>query len=454
MRVTVNGIDLACQADGPEDGPVLVLCHTLATSRAMWRRQIPHFARSHRVVSYDMRGHGESAAPDYPYSLEMLGEDVIGILDSLGVERPAVFLGISIGGMVGQALALRHPDRFRALILSNTSSRTPPEGRAMLDQRIEAIRKDGVEGQVQPTLERWLSPEFRARDPETTKWVADLIRATPVTGFDRLRQGDPEAGLSPTSSSASRCRRLVIAGEKDPGASVAAAQAIHGKIKGSQLAVIPGCYHQTPIEAPDAFNRTVDTFLAKLGIRAGCDRARPVRQHPAELDRAAHRERALRIPRFNRSRHSATRSSISRPAAEAVLGPAVQRSCARSVGRQLLRHLDHHGIAELRNGTGSAGTAPPRPDRARPGRWDPPSECRPPSAGPGAPRPGAASNSALCASNACFMTGRASSGTCRHHGPPSMPAPADHDSRQQQVDAQRHDQRRQQSRAGAAGEGH
>ena len=264
MRVTVNGIDLACQTDGPEDGPVLVLAHTLATSRAMWRRQIPHLARRHRVVSYDMRGHGESAAPDYPYSLEMLGEDVIGILDSLGVEQPAVFLGISIGGMVGQALALRHPDRFRAFILSNTSSRTPPEGQPMWEQRIEALKKDGVEGQVQPTLERWLSPEFRARDPETTKWVADLIRATPVTGFigcakaiQKLDYTDQLERIAlPT---------LIIAGEKDPGASVAAAQAIHEKIKGSQLAVIPKCFHQTPIEAPDAFNRIVGEFLERLG---------------------------------------------------------------------------------------------------------------------------------------------------------------------------------------------
>ena len=113
MRVTVNGIDLACQADGPSEGPVVVLSHTLATSRAMWQRQIPHFAQRYRVVSYDMRGHGESAAPDYPYSLEMLSEDVIGVLDSVGVARPAVFLGISIGGMIGQALALRHPERVR-----------------------------------------------------------------------------------------------------------------------------------------------------------------------------------------------------------------------------------------------------------------------------------------------------------------------------------------------------
>jgi 3-oxoadipate enol-lactonase len=194
----------------------------------------------------------------------MLAEDVIGILDSLGVERPAIFLGISIGGMIGQALALRHPDRFRAIILSNTASGTPQEAQPMWDQRIEAIRKDGVEGQVQPTLERWLSPEFRRRDPETTKWVADLIRATPAAGFigcaraiQKLDYIDQlERVTLPT---------LVIAGEKDPGAPVAAAQAIHERIKGSQLAVVPNCQHQTPIEAPDAFNRIVDGFLDRLG---------------------------------------------------------------------------------------------------------------------------------------------------------------------------------------------
>jgi 3-oxoadipate enol-lactonase len=264
MRVTVNGIDLACQADGPDDGPVLVLAHTLATSRAMWRRQVPHFAQRYRVVSCDMRGHGESAAPDYPYSLEMLGEDVIGVLDSLGVERPAIFLGISIGGMVGQALALRHPDRFRAFILANTVSRTPPEGQKMWEQRIEAIRRDGVEGQVQPTLERWLSQEFRARDPETTKWVADMIRATPAIGMIGCARAIQKLDFTDQLDRVA-LPTLIIAGEKDPGSPVAAAQAIHEKIRGSQLEVIPGCLHQTPIEAPGAFNRIVGAFLAQLG---------------------------------------------------------------------------------------------------------------------------------------------------------------------------------------------
>jgi 3-oxoadipate enol-lactonase len=264
VRVTVNGIDLACQVDGPGDGPVLVFGHTLATSRAMWRGQIPHFAKRYRTISFDMRGHGESVAPDYPYSLEMLSEDVIGILDSLGVERPAIFLGISIGAMVGQALALRHADRLRALVLCSAVSRMPPDARAMWDQRIEALRKDGIEGQVQPTLERWLSQEFRTRDPETTKWVADMIRATSVAGMigcaraiQKLDYTDQLERIAlPT---------LIIAGEKDPGAPVAAAQVIHAGIKGSRLEVIPNVLHQAPIEATDRFNRIVGEFLAKLG---------------------------------------------------------------------------------------------------------------------------------------------------------------------------------------------
>ncbi|WP_119299529.1 alpha/beta fold hydrolase [Dongia deserti] len=263
MHVTINGIDLVCQVDGPDEGPVLLLSHTLATSRAMWRRQIPHFAQRYRVVSYDMRGHGESAAPDYPYSLEMLSEDVIGVLDSLGVERPAIFLGISIGGMIGQALALRHPARFRAFILCNTVSRTPSEGRAMWDQRIEAIRKDGVEGQVQSTLERWLSPEFRARDPETTQWVADMIRTTPAAGMVGCARAIQKLDYTEQLAQIT-APTLIIAGEKDPGAPVAASEVIHERIKGSRLEVIPNCLHQTPVEAPDRFNQIIDEFLGRL----------------------------------------------------------------------------------------------------------------------------------------------------------------------------------------------
>lgn len=264
MRTHANGIDIACQVDGPADAPVLVLNHTLATSREMWRRQIAHFSPRYRIISFDMRGHGESAAPDFPYSLEMLADDVVGVLDGLGVDLPAAYVGISIGGMIGQALGLRHPKRFGALVLCSTASRTPPEARPALDQRIEAVKRDGLEGQVQPTLERWLSAEFRAREPDTAKWVADMIRSTPAAGMagclHAIKALDYQEQLPQIA-----LPTLVVAGEKDPGAPVAASQAIHERIAGSQLAIIPGCLHQTPIEAPDAFNRTIEKFLQAHG---------------------------------------------------------------------------------------------------------------------------------------------------------------------------------------------
>ena len=263
MRMNANGIDIACEVAGPESAPVLIFNHSLATSRAMWRSQVAAFAPAYRVVTFDMRGHGESAAPNFPYTLDMLADDVVGVLDCLGVERPAIFVGISIGGMIGQSLGLRHPKRFRALVLSNTSSRIPPEGRALWDQRIEAIRRDGVAGQVQSTLERWLSADFRARDPETTRWVADMIRGTPAAGMIGCAQAIKQLDFTEQLSRIA-LPTLVIAGEKDPGSPVAAAQAIHERIKGSQLEVIPDCLHQPPIEAPDKFNRILGDFLAGL----------------------------------------------------------------------------------------------------------------------------------------------------------------------------------------------
>lgn len=263
MRVNANGIDIACEAAGPEDAPALIFNHSLATSRAMWRHQVAAFAPRYRVITFDMRGHGESAAPDFPYSLEMLADDVVGVLDCLGVERPAVFVGISVGGMIGQALGLRHPKRFQALVLASTTSRVPPEGRAAWESRIEAVKRDGIEGQVQPTLERWLSAAFRARDAETTRWVADMIRGTPVAGMIGCGQAIKVLDYTERLDRIT-LPTLIIAGEKDPGTPVAASEVIQARIAGSKLAIIPDCLHQTPIEAPDAFNRILGDFLDGL----------------------------------------------------------------------------------------------------------------------------------------------------------------------------------------------
>jgi 3-oxoadipate enol-lactonase len=120
-----------------------------------------------------------------------------------------------------------------------------------------------MESQVQPTLARWLSSDFRTRDPETTKWVADMIRSTPVAGMIGCARAIQ--GLDYTDELARiALPTLLIAGEEDPGAPVAAAQAMHERIKGSRLDVSPDCLHQAPIEAADRFNDLVGDFLARL----------------------------------------------------------------------------------------------------------------------------------------------------------------------------------------------
>ena len=111
MRVLANGLHVNCQFSGPEDAPLVVLSHSLASSGIMWEQQVPELVEGYRVLRYDTRGHGGSDAPAGPYSLDTLGDDVIAMLDALDVER-VHWVGISMGGMIGQNLAMRHPRRL------------------------------------------------------------------------------------------------------------------------------------------------------------------------------------------------------------------------------------------------------------------------------------------------------------------------------------------------------
>jgi 3-oxoadipate enol-lactonase len=262
MKARVNGIDIAYRLDGPADAPVVMLSHSLATTMAMWRGQVPALAARYRVLSYDMRGHGESAAPKGPYSLDMLADDAAALLDHLKIER-AVFVGLSVGGMIGQALALRHPRRLGALVLCNTTSAAPPPMREVWDQRIAQVESGGMVTQVEPTLARWFTEPFRRANPKVMEWVAGMIRGTPVDGFvgcgraiQQLAFTDRLGGIkAPT---------LVVAGDSDPGTTVAMAETIRERIPGAELGVIEGASHLSAIEKQDAFNQSLSKFLDRL----------------------------------------------------------------------------------------------------------------------------------------------------------------------------------------------
>ena len=261
MKVKINDIHLHYELTGRKDEPVVVLSHSLASSMVMWNPQLKTLENKFRVLRYDMRGHGQSDAPQGPYSLEMLAGDVIGLIDNLGIAS-VHFVGLSIGGMIGQSLALTYPDRLRSVTLCDTSSILPDEAKAAFQARIVAARKGGMSGQIDATMERWFTPGFlKSGRPEITM-ISDQIAATPLAGYigcseaicqlnylDRL----PEIEL-PT---------LIMVGEQDPGTPVAASQAIHERIAGSQLVILPSAQHLSNIEQAEAFNESLITFLLR-----------------------------------------------------------------------------------------------------------------------------------------------------------------------------------------------
>jgi 3-oxoadipate enol-lactonase len=263
--VRIDGTNFHYRLDGPEDRPLVVLSHALAVDHSMWGYQLPLLTRHYRVLSYDMRGHGRTDATGEDlvrgYTMEQLADDVVNLVAKLGHGRFS-YVGLSIGGMIGQRLALRHGKMIHRLALCCTGTgKASPEQEKMWEDRLAAVSQDGTASQVDGTLARWFSAEFMQRAPNVKGWIADLIRATPAAGYvgagHAIRRMDTRAEELGTL----RIPTLVVAGEKDPGATVEAAETLRGRIQGAQLAVIKGGYHLCNIEKAHDFNEALLGFL-------------------------------------------------------------------------------------------------------------------------------------------------------------------------------------------------
>jgi 3-oxoadipate enol-lactonase len=261
MRATINGIDIAYQMDGPAGAPVVMLSHSLATTMEMWKPQLPALTRDYRVLSYNMRGHGGTSAPGGAYSFAVLAGDVVALLDHLRIERVG-FVGLSIGGMIGQYLAIHHADRLRCVALCSTTSAIPEAGRALWDDRIAAVESGGMAPQVAPTLERWFTAPYRSAHPDVMDWIGGMIRGTPAAGF--IGCGRAIQGLNLTAELPKiKVPTLVLPGEKDPGTPPALSEVIHKAIRGSEYAVVKDAAHLANVEQAAAFNEMVAQFLKR-----------------------------------------------------------------------------------------------------------------------------------------------------------------------------------------------
>lgn len=263
MKITANGISIHYQLEGPASGPVVTLSHSLATNLSMWDPQIPALTSRYCVLRYDTRGHGKTDAPEGPYSLEQLAEDARALLQALEIPRTH-FVGLSMGGFIGQVLALTSPQMLQSLVLCDTTSRIPPEARSNWDERIRVATTQGMEPHVEPTIGRWFTGPFREQRADVVNPVRGMIRGTNPQGYIGCCRAIASLDLTDRLNTIT-VPTLVIVGEDDPATPVAASRTIREGIKGSDLVILKSASHLSNIEQAQSFNQALLGFLAKRG---------------------------------------------------------------------------------------------------------------------------------------------------------------------------------------------
>jgi 3-oxoadipate enol-lactonase len=260
MKLKANGIEINYVIEG--DGPVVAMSHSLACNLAMWDEQARALRSRYRVLRFDTRGHGQTSAPPGPYSLAQLADDLLGLLRGLGIERTH-FVGLSMGGMIGQVFALAHPTMIESLVLCDTTSRYPAAATATWEERIRTVGAQGLAPMVEPTLGRWFTAPFRAERPDLMERVRTMIRQTPPDGYIGCCHALPKIDVTDRLRELV-CPTLVIVGEEDSGTPIQMARDIQAALPVAELAVLRSASHLSNLEQPDEFNRALLRFLDKV----------------------------------------------------------------------------------------------------------------------------------------------------------------------------------------------
>lgn len=246
--------------DGPREAPVVTLTHPLGATLALWDEHVAALTKRFRVLRYDVRGHGGSEIPPDPYTLEQMADDLFALLDALGIAETH-FVGVSMGGLIGMTAALARPSRIASLALCDTTACYGPTVRPMWEDRIRVAESLGMTAElVERTMAIWFTEGFRAERPEEVGRIAGMLRATDPRGYAAAIRAIGFVDLTERIG-AIRCPTLVVVGEQDPGTPPAMARAIHERITGSELLVIPGARHCAVVEAADRFLPALLEFL-------------------------------------------------------------------------------------------------------------------------------------------------------------------------------------------------
>jgi 3-oxoadipate enol-lactonase len=241
-------------------GRCLIFCHALATRQELWDRQQAALSQYFSVVSFDLRGHGESPPPaNGDYSFESQADDVAALMDHLDIPRAAL-VGISVGGEVAQVAAARHPRRFDRMILSSTACHTDPARASTWESRIREAERLGMPGIAAATASRWFSERFAAENPGVIEWCRQCVAATKLVSYVGLARVIQLMDLRPMLGTIS-CPTLVLCGDQDHNTGPKTANVLAELIPNSRLSIFAGSGHFPNIEVAGEFNRVIAEFV-------------------------------------------------------------------------------------------------------------------------------------------------------------------------------------------------
>lgn len=254
----INGIDVFYLTDGDPHKPAIIFSNSLGTDHSMWDGQLENLRRDFYLIRYDTRGHGLTNAPKGPYSIDQLGKDVISLLDYLSIDK-AFFCGISMGGLIGQWLAIHTPKRIEAIVIANTASKIGAE--QAWNERAALVRRDGLHAIAESAPSRWFTPEFYGFNRSGVNELLINLKNMNPEGYasccEALAKEDLRDGISKINIPV-----LIIAGDKDPVTTVEDARVMQSQIKGSQITFLPAS-HISNIEAEAKFNQAIKQFFTK-----------------------------------------------------------------------------------------------------------------------------------------------------------------------------------------------
>jgi len=242
-------VSLDYRLHGHEDAPLLVLANSLGTTQTLWERQLPALAGRFRVLTYDHPGHGMSELPGPSSTVDGFARELLGLLDDLDIDRVS-FCGVSLGGMVGMALALDAPSRIGRLVLACTSAYLGPP--TSWSERAALVRADGLGAVADAVVGRWFTPELAQADPGLIERYRRMLTGTPAEGYARCCEAigswDARERIAAITAPV-----LVIAGAEDPATPVAHAEFITSRIPDARLHVLERASHLANVERADVF---------------------------------------------------------------------------------------------------------------------------------------------------------------------------------------------------------